>query len=120
MKLECPFCRQAAMPAWRKLALGLSSHVKCWNCGLRVTVAPSQAVLALLPSLILVAWVVMFQPRDAELMITLGVLAFLTTCIVQLLFVPLIRNQIDPAPFLREAERLNKEAAAKQESRDPS
>lgn len=119
MKLQCPFCKQQAMPAWRKLALGMSSHAKCRNCGLRVTVAPLQALAALLPSLVMVAWVVLFQPRDPAPMITLGVLAFVVTCVLQLLFVPLIRNQLDPAPFLRALEKMQADEAAKQDPRDP-
>jgi Flp pilus assembly protein TadB len=37
--LECPHCRKAALPTWRKLMLGPAWRVGCQNCGGKVGVA---------------------------------------------------------------------------------
>lgn len=90
------------MPAWKKLALGWAREVPCRACGLLVTVSPLPAVAAMLPSMAVVMAVTLRWVRDPALMIMLGVVAFLTTCVLHLWAVPLVIAQLtDPRAVAR-------------------
>lgn len=90
------------MSSLKKLALGWARSVPCKTCGLRVSVSPLPAVAAMLPSMAVVLAVTLRWVRDPALMIMLGVVAFLTTCVLHLWAVPLIRTQLtDPRAVAR-------------------
>ena len=85
------------MSSLKKLALGWARSVPCKACGLRVSVSPLPAVAAMLPGMAVVLAVTLRWVRDPALMIMLGVVAFLTTCVLHLWAVPLVIAQLtDP------------------------
>ena len=93
----CPHCHQTALSPGRKLLLGWAREVPCRSCGLLIGLAITPALLAMLPSLLLVLAVLLRWLRDPVAMISLGLFALMTTCLLHL-DVPLEKRQITYFP----------------------
>lgn len=78
MRHHCLHCQLPhAMSFARKSVLGFASSVACRHCGLKTTVHPGYAVLAMLPPLVLVAAIFVGAVRDSGMMVALGIGAWL-------------------------------------------
>lgn len=101
--LRCPHCGLPALPTWRKLLLGPAGRTTCRRCGLAVGVAAVPAVLAMLPSLAVVAMAVTGAARHPWLLAAAALLAVLTTTVLHLISVPLVPRQLTDAAAVRRA-----------------
>lgn len=94
MKLTCPHCGLDAMAAWRKLALGPVATSNCRRCGLKVSTAVPQALVAFAPALAAIAIVLSGLVRGPSLLIAIGAIGWLVTCWLYLVWVPLVPRQV--------------------------
>jgi hypothetical protein len=92
--LTCPHCGLDALPAWRKLALGPIATVSCRRCGLKVSAAVPQALVAFVPSLVAVVLVLSGLWHRPATLVTVGAVGWLLTCVLYLLWVPLVPRQV--------------------------
>lgn len=94
MKTTCPHCGLDALPAWRKLALGPVAAVACRRCGLKVSTAVPQSLLAFVPCAGVVVVALGRLVRDPPALVALGAGAWALTAALYLLWVPLVPRQV--------------------------
>ncbi|MCR5867105.1 hypothetical protein [Aquincola sp. J276] len=107
-RLQCPHCGLRALSAWRKLALGPAGRARCRSCGLRVGVAPVQALLAMLPSVLVVLAVLTGIVRQPGLAVGAALLGIACTALAHQR-IPLVRRQLTDRAAVQRARELHVE-----------
>ena len=97
------------MPAWRKMMLGPGASARCETCLFRVSVGIVQAWLALLPTLLLVAFAAFGILTDPVALVVLLALCLAVTFTAYLVWVPLIPDELTNARMIEEARRARLE-----------
>lgn len=101
----CPHCgAQPCLPVWRKLCLGPMASARCRTCGLKVTVAPLQAGLALAPTLLFLVLARLGMLGDLTTTLLLMGASLVGTIIAYVVWVPLALDQISNATIVAEGK----------------